>query len=167
MEKLYALYYILVSICVTFECLIHIQWLAPWNVYFQQLNPLNVYIQQFNHGMYTFHSLSIECIHSTVLAIECIHSTVSTFNATYILNMLNFKKLALKATNIQDKISVETLEMATKPISTPPAIFQKWAGCNQCHVHATVQFCFFHSRPIHKQVRHKRWAGDDLGYIVN
>ena len=75
-EKWYALYCILVSICVTFECLIHIPWLAPWNVYFQHLNPFNVYIQQFNHGMYTFHSLSIECIHSTVLAIECIHSTV-------------------------------------------------------------------------------------------
>ena len=75
-ETLYALYHILVSICVIFECLIHNPWLAPWNVYFQQLNPLNLYIQQFNYGMYTFHSLSIECMHSTVLAIECIHSTV-------------------------------------------------------------------------------------------
>ena len=26
--------------------------------------------------MYTFHSLAIECIHSTVLAIECTHSMV-------------------------------------------------------------------------------------------
>ena len=65
-----------VSICVTFEYLIHMPWLAPWNVYFQHLNPLNVYIPQFNHGMYTFHSLATECIHSMVLAIECIHSTV-------------------------------------------------------------------------------------------
>ena len=66
----------LVLISVTFEYLIHIPWLAPWNVYFQHLNPLTVYIPQFNHGMYTFHSLAIECIHSTVLAIECVHSTV-------------------------------------------------------------------------------------------
>ena len=63
------------SICVTFEYLIHIPWFALWNVYFQHLNPLNACIPQSNHGMYTFHSLAIERIHSMVSAIECVHST--------------------------------------------------------------------------------------------
>ena len=64
------------NLCYICVSIIHIPWLALWNVYFQHLNPLNVYIPHLNHGMCTFHSLAIERIHSTVLAIECIHSTV-------------------------------------------------------------------------------------------
>ena len=82
-----------VSICVTFEYLIHVPWLAPWNVYFQQLNPLNVYIPQFNHGMYTFHSLPIECIHSMVLAIEYIHSTVIYIQCNIYVYNIEFSRL--------------------------------------------------------------------------
>ena len=41
--------------------------------------------------------------------------------------MLNFKKLALIATEIQGKTS---LEMATEPKTVPPNIYQKQAGGN-------------------------------------
>ena len=72
-------------------CLIYIPWLAPWNVYFQHLNPLNVYIPQFNYGMYTFHGLAIECIHSMVLIIECIHSTVIYIQCNIYMHYINIR----------------------------------------------------------------------------
>ena len=48
----------------------------------------------------------------------------------HILHMVNFKKLALTATEIKGKTSAETGETVTDPKTIPPAVFQKWEGGN-------------------------------------
>ena len=46
----------------------------------------------------------------------------------HILHMLNFKKLALIATEIWSEISAEIPETVTEPKTIPPTIFLKWSG---------------------------------------